>query len=241
MISHMQRSFKRNGDTMRPISITTNVSRHAEGSALVSFGHTKVLCTASVEEDVPHFLKGQNHGWVTAEYNMLPRATHTRNRRANNAGSGRTFEIQRLIGRTLRSITDLRLLGKRQILIDCDVLDADGGTRQAAIAGAYVALVEAIGFVKKTGLAIKDPVLHQIAAVGVGVVGGEILVDLDYQEDSAAQTDATIVLTKTGSVVSFQLSAETEPLPFETYQKFYDKALAASKTVFQAQDAALSL
>src|ERR1700749_2794573 len=182
-------------DQMRTVSLTPGFSRHAEGSCLVKFGDTHVLVTASLEEKAPPFLKGTGKGWVTAEYGMLPRSTHDRMRREAAAGkqSGRTQEIQRLVGRSLRAICDLAALGERQITIDCDVLQADGGTRTAAITGGFVALSQCVGFMKKTGLVTAPIIRDHVAAGSCGIVKGEALVDLDYSEDSAAETDANFV------------------------------------------------
>jgi ribonuclease PH len=186
---------------------------HAEGSCLVKFGNTHVLVTASLEEKAPPFLKGSGKGWVTAEYGMLPRSTHDRMRREAAAGkqSGRTQEIQRLVGRSLRAICDLSALGERQIVIDCDVLQADGGTRTASITGGYVALAQCVGFMQKTGL-VKNPILKDhVAAISCGIVKGEAMLDLDYLEDSSAETDANFVLTGAGGLVEIQGTAEGAP------------------------------
>ena len=200
-------------DQMRAISLTPGFSRHAEGSCLVKFGDTHVLVTASLEEKAPPFLKGSGKGWVTAEYGMLPRSTHDRMRREAAAGkqSGRTQEIQRLVGRSLRAICDLSALGERQITIDCDVLQADGGTRTAAITGGFVALSQCIGFMKKTGLLTVPVIKDHVAAISCGIVKGEAVLDLDYDEDSTAETDANFVLTGTGGLVEIQGTAEGAP------------------------------
>ena len=199
----------RNLDQMRPITIETNVSRHAEGSCLIKCGDTHVLCTASVEGRVPPFLKNTGLGWVTAEYGMLPRATNTRMRReAKNGQSGRTQEIQRLIGRSLRAGLDRVALGERQITIDCDVLQADGGTRCASITGGWVALRLAVNKLMKAGEVISDPLLDPIAAVSCGIYAGQPLLDLDYPEDSEAGVDGNFVLTGSGSLVEVQMTAE---------------------------------
>lgn len=238
--SSILRSYNRSAFEMRPISIEIGVSEHAEGSAMVSFGKTRVFCTASIDDDVPYFLRDGSQGWITAEYNMLPRATNTRNRRVSTASSGRTLEIQRLIGRSMRSITNLKALGKRQIFLDCDVLDADGGTRQASIVGAFVALQQAMKLLVTSGLIKHNPLMYQVAAVSVGIVGKNILVDLDYDEDSNADTDATIVLTKDGKIIEFQLSAENTPLAYDQFTEFYSRAREASKQIFQTQERALA-
>ena len=203
----------RKPDQLRDIVITRGYTKHAEGSVLIVFGDTKVLCTASVEERVPGFLKGKGQGWVTAEYGMLPRSTHTRSNReaARGKQSGRTQEIQRLIGRSLRAITDLKALGERTIQFDCDVLQADGGTRTAAITGSFVALHDAVGTLLKGGLIAASPIRDHIAAVSVGVVGGLPVLDLDYPEDSSCDTDMNVVMTGSGGFVEVQGTAEGAP------------------------------
>src|SRR6201989_889621 len=212
----MRRS-NRAPDQMRAVSLTPGFSRHAEGSCLVKFGDTHVLATASLEEKAPPFLKGTGKGWVTAEYGMLPRSTHERMRREAAAGkqSGRTQEIQRLIGRSLRAICDLSALGERQITIDCDVLQADGGTRTASVTGGYVALAQCLGLMQKTGLVKVPGVKDCVAAVSCGIVKGEALLDLDYSEDSTAETDANFVLTGAGGLVEIQGTAEGAPFTEE--------------------------
>jgi ribonuclease PH len=197
-------------DAMRTVTIETGVNRYAEGSCLISFGHTKVLVTASLEEGVPGFLRGKGQGWVTAEYGMLPRATHTRGRReaAQGKQSGRTQEIQRLIGRSMRAIVDLKALGERQISIDCDVIQADGGTRTASITGAWVALRLATKYLMDEGLITADPILDQVAAISCGVFSGTPVLDLDYEEDSNAEADANFVLTGKGDIVEIQATGE---------------------------------
>jgi len=209
----MPRFQDRTADSLRPARITRHFTRHAEGSVLVEFGETRVLCTASVEEKVPSFLKGRGSGWVTAEYGMLPRATHTRGTREAAAGkqSGRTQEIQRLVGRALRSVTDLAALGERQVTIDCDVLQADGGTRCASITGAMVALADAVAWLKEKGLVKGEPIRDFVAAVSVGIVAGEPCLDLDYAEDSACDTDMNVVMTGSGGFVEVQGTAEGVP------------------------------
>ena len=209
----MPRHLDRPADALRPVRITRAFTRHAEGSVLVEFGETRVLCTASVEEKVPSFLKGRGSGWVTAEYGMLPRATHTRGAREAAAGkqSGRTQEIQRLVGRALRSVVDLGALGERQVTIDCDVLQADGGTRCASITGAMVALADAVAWLKAKGLLARDPVRDFVAAVSVGIVAGVPCLDLDYAEDSSCDTDMNVVMTGSGGFVEVQGTAEGAP------------------------------
>jgi ribonuclease PH len=208
-----ERSAGRKADSLRPVTIERGYTRHAEGSVLVSFGHTKVLCTASVEEKVPPFKRGSGEGWVTAEYGMLPRSTNTRNDReaARGKQSGRTQEIQRLIGRSLRTVFDLPALGERSILIDCDVLQADGGTRTAAITGAFVAAHDAVSWLMKEGRVAASPLRDFVAAVSVGVVQGVPLLDLEYTEDSACDTDMNVVMTGQGGFVEVQGTAEGAP------------------------------
>jgi ribonuclease PH len=211
------RHSNRGADALRAVSLTPGFSRHAEGSCLVKFGDTHVLVTASLEEKAPPFLKGSGKGWVTAEYGMLPRSTHERMRREAAAGkqSGRTQEIQRLVGRSLRAVCNLAALGERQITVDCDVLQADGGTRTAAITGGYVALAQCMRFMEKTGL-IKTPILlDQVAAISCGIIKGEPMLDLDYDEDSTAETDANFVLTGKGGLVEIQGTAEGAPFTEE--------------------------
>ena len=203
----------RRADELRAVKITRGFTRHAEGSVLVAMGDTQVLCTVSVEESVPSFLKGKGHGWLTAEYGMLPRATNTRMRReaAEGKQSGRTQEIQRLIGRSLRAVVDLTALGERTLKIDCDVLQADGGTRCASITGACVAVADAIAWCKGKGLISGEPLRDHVAAVSVGVVDGAVVLDLDYAEDSSCDTDMNIVMTGAGGFVELQGTAEGAP------------------------------
>lgn len=204
------RPSNRAPDAMRPVTLQRNVARYAEGSCLVKFGETHVLCTASLEDKPPQWLRGQGRGWITAEYAMLPRATHTRTRRESTSGkpSGRTQEIQRLIGRSLRAVTNLQALGERQITLDCDVLQADGGTRTAAITGAWVALHDCLKWMRGRSM-IKDmPLKDQVAAVSCGIFKETPVLDLDYAEDSAAQTDANFVITGSGGLVEVQATAE---------------------------------
>ena len=208
-----ERSAGRPADALRPVTIERAYTRHAEGSVLVSFGHTRVLCTASVEEKVPPFKRGGGEGWLTAEYGMLPRATHTRSDReaAKGKQSGRTQEIQRLIGRSLRSVFDLRALGERTISLDCDVLQADGGTRTAAITGAFVAAHDAVTWLLAQGRITASPIRDFVAAVSVGVLQGLPLLDLEYTEDSACDTDMNVVMTASGGFVEVQGTAEGAP------------------------------
>jgi ribonuclease PH len=215
------RPSKRASDEMRPVSFERGLARHAEGSCLVKFGDTHVLVTATLEERLPPWLKNQGRGWVTAEYGMLPRATHERTRRESSAGrpSGRTLEIQRLIGRSLRTVTDLQALGERQITVDCDVLQADGGTRTAAITGAWIALRDCIEWMKKRSMVTKNPLKDHVAAISCGIFKGEPVLDLDYAEDSEADTDMNFVMTGTSGIVEIQGTAEKTP--------FSDAELAA--------------
>lgn len=207
------RPSKRAADEMRKVSLEAGVARHAEGSCLARFGDTHVLVTASLQEHTPLFLKGTGKGWVTAEYGMLPRSTHERTRREAALGkqSGRTLEIQRLVGRSLRAVTDLPALTERQIVIDCDVLQADGGTRTASVTGGFVALSQCIGFMRKTGMLTKPAIRDHVAAVSCGIWQGTALLDLDYDEDSTAETDANFVVTGTGGLVEVQSTAEGAP------------------------------
>ena len=237
------RNDGRSAIALRPIIITRNFTKHAEGSVLIEFGDTKVLCTASVEESVPPFLRGKGTGWVTAEYAMLPRATHTRSPReaAKGKQTGRTLEIQRLIGRSLRAVTDLGKLGERSVYIDCDVLQADGGTRTASITGAYVALVDALTMLKMKGLLAEIPLKEAVAAVSVGIVGGEALLDLNYIEDSSAEVDMNFVITSSGRFVEVQGTAEAEPFTSAEMDAMRDLALAGVQQLFAFQRGALTV
>lgn len=214
------RANNRRDNELRPIRITRNFTRHAEGAVLIEFGDTQVICTASVEESVPGFLRGQWQGWVTAEYGMLPRSTGSRMRREAASGkqSGRTQEIQRLIGRSLRAIIDLQKLGERQVIIDCDVIQADGGTRTASITGAYVALCDAVQTLLDKGLLTENPIRSQVAAISVGMVEGRALLDLDYIEDSGCETDMNVVMTAAGRFIEIQGTAEGEPFSMDEMQ-----------------------
>lgn len=230
----------RAADQMRAISIETNFTRHAEGSVLIGFGDTKVLVTASVDEKVPGWMRGKGAGWVTAEYGMLPRATHTRGNReaAKGKQSGRTQEIQRLIGRSLRAVTDMKLLGERQIIIDCDVIQADGGTRTAAISGGWVALRLAIDGLMQSGAIANDPLTGQIAAVSCGIVTGTPVLDLDYEEDSSAEADANFVLLGDGRLAEVQATAEGAPYDEEALLRLLRLARIGCADIFAAQRAA---
>lgn len=227
-------------DQMRPIAIETAFTIHAEGSVLVAFGNTKVLVTASVEEKVPPFLRGKGQGWVTAEYGMLPRATHTRGSReaAKGKQSGRTQEIQRLIGRTLRAVVDMKKLGERQIVIDCDVIQADGGTRTASISGAWVALRLAVDKLLEAKAIAEDPIDDKVAAISCGIYKGTPLLDLDYDEDSAAEADGNFVLTGKGQIVEVQASAEGATYDEEGLLRLLRLARIGCSEIFRAQDKA---
>ena len=207
------RPSNRAHDELRPVSLERGVARYAEGSCLVKFGNTHVLCTASLEDKPPPWLRGQGRGWVTAEYSMLPRATVTRTRRESTSGkpSGRTHEIQRLIGRSLRAVVDLPAMGERQVTVDCDVLQADGGTRTAAITGAWVALHDCLAWMRQRSMVKELPLKDHVAALSCGIVGGDAVLDLDYAEDSTAHTDANFVITGKGGIVEVQATAEGAP------------------------------
>ena len=222
---------------LRAVSLETQVNRYAEGSCLVSFGHTKVLVTASVEESVPGFLRGKGQGWVTAEYGMLPRATHTRGRReaAQGKQSGRTQEIQRLIGRSMRAVIDLKALGERQITLDCDVVQADGGTRTAAITGAWVALRLATRYLLAEGVLKTDPILDQVAAISCGVHEGVPVLDLDYEEDSNAEADSNFVLTGSGDIVEIQATGEKRGFTRAEFEALFDLARSGIGELLELQ------
>ncbi|MDC9620394.1 ribonuclease PH [Xenorhabdus sp. XENO-7] len=226
---------------VRPIKMTRHYTKHAEGSVLVEFGDTKVLCNASVEEGIPRFLKGQGQGWITAEYGMLPRATNSRNAReaARGKQTGRTMEIQRLIARSLRAAVDLKKLGEYTITLDCDVIQADGGTRTAAISGACVALVDALNKLVADGKLKKSPMKSMVAAVSVGIVKGEGLCDLEYVEDSAAETDMNIVMMDDGRMIEVQGTAEGEPFSHDELLSLLSLAKEGLETIFAAQRDAL--
>lgn len=227
-------------DSPRSIKFTTAINPYAHGSVLAEFGNTKVHITASVQESVPPFLKGKGQGWVTAEYAMLPSSTHTRSDRERKGASGRTQEIQRLIGRALRSIVDLKKLGERSILIDCDVIVADGGTRTTSISGAYIALEMAVRKLMRDGLIKESPIKDGLAAISIGInKNNEVIADLDYEEDSSCGTDMNIVMTASGKFVEVQGTAEGEPFSMEHLQALLDCAQIALKVVIKEQKAAL--
>ncbi len=237
------RSHGRASDGLRPVRITRGFARHAEGSALIEFGDTRVLCTASIDERVPQFLKGKGQGWLTAEYGMLPRATHTRSEReaARGRQGGRTLEIQRLIGRSLRAVTDLSRLGERTLQIDCDVLQADGGTRTASITGAFVAAYDALRWLKQRALIGEVPVRDFVAAVSVGLHQGRVLVDLDYAEDSTCETDMNVVMTGGGGFVEVQGTAEGAPFAQQDLDALLSAARAAIAALVARQRDALEI
>ena len=238
----MPRAHGRSADSLRPVTFQTDFTRHAEGSVLVSFGETRVLCTATLEEKVPSFMKGQGRGWITAEYGMLPRSTHTRSDReaAKGKQGGRTVEIQRLIGRSLRAcVADLAMLGERQVIIDCDVLQADGGTRTAAITGGFVALALAVGRAHRRGAFKRTPVLVPVAAVSVGRHEGLSLLDLDYSEDSSAEVDMNVVGTAAGQLIEVQGTAERAPFDRATLDAMLDLAVRGVNELHALQRAAL--
>jgi len=232
----------RAADEMRPIRITRGFTRHAEGSVLVEFGDTRVLVTATVEDGVPSFLRGKGEGWVTAEYGMLPRSTHTRSAReaARGKQSGRTLEIQRLIGRSLRAVVDMRALGERTVTLDCDVLQADGGTRTASITGAYVALADAMDALVRRRAIASSPLHGQVAAVSVGIVGGVPVVDLDYVEDSSAETDMNVVMNNGGGFIEVQGTAEGHAFRRHELDELLNLAAGACQRLFAAQAEALA-
>ena len=237
----MRPSLRANNE-LRPIEMIRHYTKHAEGSVLVKFGDTHVLCTASVEEKVPGFLKGKNQGWVTAEYGMLPRSTDSRMDReaARGKQSGRTQEIQRLIGRSLRAIIDLNKLGERSIHIDCDVIQADGGTRTASITGAYVALQDAVSFLLSKGLITESPLKDSVAAISVGVYQGAAVLDLDYIEDSDCDTDMNVVMTGNGGFVEVQGTAEGEPFQRAEMDAMLDLAAHGIKQLISKQQSVLT-
>ena len=236
------RPSQRQPDDLRTIRITRNFTRHAEGSVLIEMGDTQVLCTASVEESLPAFLRGKGQGWVTAEYGMLPRSTHTRSAReaAKGKQSGRTQEIQRLIGRSLRAVTDLKALGERQITLDCDVLQADGGTRCASITGAWLALHDACAKLVAQGKLQANPLRDHVAAISVGIYKGVAVLDLDYPEDSDCDTDMNVVMTGSGGIVEIQGTAEGEPFSRAQMNQLVDMAEAGIKELIARQKLVLA-
>lgn len=236
-MTQYQRPDGRAPEALRPVSFSRGFTRYAEGSVLVSFGETRVLCNATVEEKVPPFLKGEGKGWVTAEYSMLPRSTHTRSPRESSRGKvgGRTHEIQRLIGRSLRAVTDLELLGERSIQIDCDVLQADGGTRTASITGAWLALHDAISGLLSQGLISSNPLRDHVVAVSAGIVAGTPLLDLNYSEDSSAEVDMNFVMTGAGEFVELQGTAEEHPFTLQQLEQMRLLAESGCRQLVQLQ------
>ena len=236
------RPSERTPDALRLVTLETGVNRYAEGSCLVSFGHTKVLVTASLEEQVPGFLRGRGQGWVTAEYGMLPRATHTRGRREATEGkqSGRSQEIQRLIGRSLRAVTDMKALGERQFTLDCDVIQADGGTRTASITGAWVALRIATRWLLDEGVIKTDPIRDHVAAISCGVHNDAPVLDLDYEEDSSAEADANFVLTGAGDIVEIQATGERRGFTRSDFEALFSLAEGGIRTLVGLQASAVA-
>lgn len=235
------KSSERANDELRPVKISRQFTNIPEGSVLIEIGETRVLCTASVEEKVPHFQKGTGKGWVTAEYAMIPRATQTRTQREASKGklTGRTMEIQRLIGRALRSVIDLKKLGERTIWLDCDVLQADGGTRTAAITGAYVAMIDAVQYLMEKKLIRTNPVQDTLAAISVGKVQGNVVLDLEYEEDSKAEVDMNIVMTGAGKFVEIQGTAEDIPFDRTDLYNFLELAEKGIRTLMEVQKSAV--
>ncbi len=232
----------RSSNQLRPVTITRNFTKHAEGSVLIEFGETKVLCNASVEEGVPRFLKGKGQGWITAEYGMLPRSTHTRMRReaSNGKQGGRTLEIQRLIGRSLRAAVDMSQLGENTIYFDCDVIQADGGTRTASISGACIALHDALSHMRRKGIIKTNPMKHWIGAISVGIYKGTPVLDLDYPEDSEAETDMNIVMDENGGFIELQGTAEAEPFSGDELTALLDLGKQGIREIFDLQKQAIS-
>lgn len=231
----------REKDQMRQIRVIKDYVKYPEGSVLIEFGNTKVICNVTISEGVPPFLKGKGCGWITAEYSMLPRATHERNQRESVKGklSGRTQEISRLIGRSLRSVVNLELLGERTITVDCDVIQADGGTRTASISGSYISLKIALNRLMAEGIIENDPMCGQVCAVSVGILNGEIILDLNYEEDSSAETDLNLVATPEGRIIEIQGTAEKEPFSFNELQCMVDTALKGIKHIADIQNKVL--
>ncbi len=236
------RPSERQPSDLRAVTLETGVNRYAEGSCLVSFGHTRVLVTASLEDGVPPFMRGRGQGWVTAEYGMLPRATHTRGRReaAQGKQSGRTQEIQRLIGRSMRAVVDVKALGERQITLDCDVIQADGGTRTAAITGGWVALKLATRHLVEEGLIKKDPILDHVAAISCGIFNGVPVLDLDYEEDSNAEADANFVFTGSGDIVEIQATGEKRGFSRGEFEQLFALATDGIARLVRLQEAAIN-
>ena len=239
----MQRLDNRKNNQLREVSIIPDFNIHAEGSALIKFGNTHVICNASIDKAIPRWMQDKKTGWITAEYGMLPRSTHSRMDREVTKGkpSGRTQEIQRLIGRSLRSVVDLKRLSEHQIKIDCDVIQADGGTRTASITGAWVALYQAINFLLKSGKLTENPIMDQVAAISCGIYKNQELVDLDYEEDSSAETDGNFVMTANNGIVEIQTTAEEKPFNKEQFQRLLNLAEISTKKLFKIQKDSLGL
>lgn len=234
------RPSNRKPEELRAVSIETNVNAYAEGSCLVKFGNTHVLCTASIEEKVPQFLRNKGTGWITAEYNMLARSTHTRNSRDPSKPNGRNIEIQRLIGRSLRSVIDVKKLGERQIIIDCDVIQADGGTRCASITGGYVALALAIKKLLSQNLLKSNPLTGAVCAVSCGIYLGKVVADLDYAEDSKCEVDCNFVLNEKFDLIEIQGTAENDSMSFAQVNEMYNFAKNSAKEIFEIQEKAIT-
>ncbi len=235
----MSRDDGRSPDEMRPVTLELGCLTYAEGSCLAKAGNTRVLCAASVEKRVPPFLVGSGQGWVTAEYGLLPRSTHQRTPRESGRPRGRSQEIKRFLGRSLRAVCNLSALGEQQIIVDCDVIQADGGTRTLALTGGFCALKQAVERVRGRGFVERDPLIEHIAAISVGIVDGEVLLDLDYSEDSRADTDMNLVLTGSGRMVEVQATAEHVPFRFDEFTRMYDLAARAIGELIQLQQASL--
>lgn len=235
----MSRDDGRRPNEMRPVTLELGCLKYAEGSCLAVAGNTRVLCAASVEKRVPPFLAGSGQGWVTAEYGLLPRSTHQRTARESDRPRGRSQEIKRFLGRSLRAVCDLSALGEQQIIVDCDVIQADGGTRTLALTGGFCALKQAVECVRGRGLAERDPLIEYVAAISVGIVEGEVLLDLDYSEDSRADTDMNLVLTESGRIVEVQATAEHVPFDFQEFSRMYDLAARAIGELTRLQHAGL--
>jgi len=231
----MARSDGRNNSQIRPIKVSRNFIKYPEGSVLIESGDTRVICTASIDEGVPHFLKGSGTGWITAEYSMLPRATHTRNTREVSRPKGRNQEIQRLIGRSLRSVIDMSVIGERTIYIDADVIQADGGTRCASINGSFIALYDALNKLVNDGKIISNPISEFIAAISIGIVGGQTLLDLDYSEDSTAEIDMNLVMTQSGNIIEIQGTGERGQFSRKDLDKMLDLAKTGIDQIIKAQ------
>lgn len=234
------RPSRRKNDQIRELSIETDINKYAEGSCLIQIGNTHVLCTASIEEKTPPFLRNTGKGWVTAEYSMLPRSTHSRNQRPGLKPNGRSLEIQRLIGRSLRSTINLSLLGERQIIVDCDVIQADGGTRCASITGGFVALRIAANKLLKERILHEDPIFDSVSAISCGIYKGKVVTDLDYDEDSNCEIDANFVINSKGNIIEVQATAEDGELPFQDLSKMYELAKDSCDKIKQIQNIAIN-